>query len=183
MFVNFKDNMFKINLQRSKYYLRSINSSDLSMIFKGLSHPDVIKHCGVSVASLEETKAQLQWYKNLELSGSGKWFAICELNTDQFLGAVGLNDLIELHQKAEIGIWLLPEHWGKGIFQEVMTKVVAYGFKELNLHRIEAFVESGNTKCRRAIAKTGFTYEGTMKDCEQKDGKWISLSVYAILNP
>jgi len=94
-----------------------------------------------------------------------------------------LNDLIELHQKAEIGIWLLPEHWGKGIFQEVMTKVVAYGFKELNLHRIEAFVESGNTKCRRAIAKTGFTYEGTMKDCEQKDGKWISLSVYAILNP
>ncbi|HIB37095.1 GNAT family protein [Mesonia sp.] len=174
--------MSKINLQTSKYYLRSIENSDISMIFKGLSHPEVIKYYGISYTSLAETKTQMQWYKNLELSGSGKWFAICELSTDNFLGAVGLNNLIELHQKAEIGIWLLPEHWGKGIFQEVMPKVVAYGFKELNLHRIEAFVESDNKKCKDALAKTGFVYEGTMKDCEKKNGKFINLSVYAILN-
>ncbi len=173
----------KMKQLTQNYYLRDILESDLEPIFLGLSHPEVIKYYGISYSSLEETKTQMQWFKNLEISGSGKWFAICDLKTDEFLGAGGLNDLIEEHQKAEIGLWLLPQFWGKGILQEVMPKIVAYGFKELQLHRIEGFVESENTKCRRAMAKTGFTYEGTMKDCEQKDGRWISLSVYAILNP
>ncbi len=31
--------------------------------------------------------------------------------------------------------------------------------------------------------KAGFVYEGTMKDCEIKFGKYISLRIYALLQP
>ncbi len=30
--------------------------------------------------------------------------------------------------------------------------------------------------------KLDFTFEGTMKDCEIKNGKFISLDIYALLN-
>ena len=30
--------------------------------------------------------------------------------------------------------------------------------------------------------KLGFVYEGTMKECEIKDGKWIDLEIYALLD-
>ena len=123
------NNVHEIHKQLTQnYYLRDILESDLEPIFLGLSHPEVIKYYGISYSSFEETKTQMQWFKNLEISGSGKWFAICNLKTDEFLGAGGLNDLIEEHQKAEIGLWLLPQFWGKGILQEVMPKIVAYGF-------------------------------------------------------
>ena len=79
----------------------------------------------------------------------------------------------------EIGFWLLPEYWGKGIMTEGLPLIYNYGFNHLGLHRIERSVETENTICKKAIAKLKFSYEGTMKDCEIKNGKFISLDIYA----
>ncbi|MEZ4684596.1 MAG: GNAT family protein [Bacteroidia bacterium] len=49
------------------------------------------------------------------------------------------------------------------------------------LNRIEGFVESNNTACKRAIMSMGFVYEGTMRECEEKDGTWISLDIFAYI--
>lgn len=60
-----------------------------------------------------------------------------------------------------------------------MPLICNYGFDELGLHRIEGFVESNNTNCKKAMEKLDFQYEGTMKDCEIKNGEFISLDIYA----
>lgn len=93
----------------------------------------------------------------------------------------GLNDLSKEHKKAEIGFWLLTDYWGKGIMTEAMPVICNYGFNNLGLHRIEGFVESDNTNCKNAMAKLDFHHEGTMKDCEIKNGKFISLDIYSKL--
>ncbi len=87
-----------------------------------------------------------------------------------------------MNKKAEIGFWLLPEYWGNGILKELMPLICNYGFNQLNLHRIEGFVESNNTNCKRGLAKFDFKYEGTMVDCEIKNEKFISLDIYALIN-
>ena len=46
---------------------------------------------------------------------------------------------------------------------------------------MEGLVETDNENCKRAMSKLDFTYEGTMKDCEIKNGKFISLDIYANL--
>lgn len=63
--------------------------------------------------------------------------------------------------------------------KEAMPLVCNYGFNELALHRIEGFVESENDNCKKVMAQLNFNYEGTMKDCEIKNGKFISLDIYA----
>lgn len=168
-------------LSSQRLILRQITHSDLENIFLGLSHPDVIKYYGVSFSSLEETKEQMVWFDDLEKKGTGIWWAVCSKIDGAFLGAGGLNDLTLKNKKAEIGFWLLPEHWGKGIMTEAMPLILNHAFDVIGLHRIEGFVDSENVNCKRALSKLAFNFEGTMKDFEIKNGKFVSLDIYAKL--
>ena len=110
-----------------------------------------------------------------------KWFAICSADNNVFYGAGGLNDISKKHKKAEIGFWLLPEYWGKGIMKKVVPVICDYGFDKLELHRIEGFVDSENKNCKRAMSALDFEIEGTMRDCEIKNNKFVSIEVYSTI--
>ncbi len=179
----FNDGHKKLNmtLQTALIYLRPIASTDLQNVFEGLSHPEVVRHYGVHFETIEETQEQMQWFQKLEENATGKWWAICSQENDQFLGAAGLNDIQIEHRKGEVGMWLLPRFWGQGILSQVMPLVLNYGFNKLNLHRIEGLVERDNVKCIKAIEKFGFQLEGEMRDYEIKDGEFINVRIYAKL--
>jgi ribosomal-protein-alanine N-acetyltransferase len=99
-------------------------------------------------------------------------------------GAIGINSIHPLHQKAEVGFWLLPEYWGKGFIPEAGKLVVEYAFEKLKLHRLEALVETENEASKKVLQKLKFSYEGTMHECEWKDERWVSLEMYGRLkNP
>lgn len=168
-------------IKTERLLLRQFAESDLTNVFKGLSHPDIIKYYGVNYNSLEATKAQMHFFTDLEKNETGIWWAVCSLDNQIFYGAGGLNSLSKEHKKAEIGFWLLPDFWGKGIMTEAMPLICKYGFEKLELHRIEGLVETENSNCKSAMAKLDFSHEGTMKDCEIKNGKFISLDIYAKL--
>ncbi|MCH5721323.1 GNAT family N-acetyltransferase [Niabella hibiscisoli] len=162
--------------------LRPIIASDLEHVYRGLSHPDVIRYYGVSYQTLEETMVQMDWYKQLEEEGSGVWWAISSPDGSVFYGACGFNNLSEIHQKAEIGFWLLPDYWGRGIIPSSARLICDHAFSEMGIHRIEAVVETANNSCMQVMQKLNFLLEGTMQDAEVKNGRFISLHLYALLN-
>ena len=173
-----KNSIFPI-LQSSRLILRQITQADIANVHKGLSHPEVIQYYGVSFATLEATQEQMDWYANLEATETGIFWAVCLATDGTFLGVGGMNDWSKVHGKAEIGFWLLPEHWGNGYMQEAMPLIFEYGFGAMGLRRIEGFVEVENAACKRAVAKLGFEHEGTMRDCEVKHGRVISVDIFA----
>ena len=168
-------------IKTERLLLRQFVESDLENVFKGLSDPDIINYYGVSYKTMEETKDQMKFFADLEKNKTGIWWAVCSLDNKVFYGAGGLNSLSKEHKKAEIGFWLLTDFWGQGIMTETMPLICKYGFDNLGLHRIEGLVESDNLNCKKAMQKLDFNYEGTMKDCEIKNGKFISLDIYAQL--
>lgn len=168
-------------IKTERLLLRQFADSDLENVFKGLSHPEVIKYYGVSFQTLDATKEQMLFFADLEKNDMGIWFAICSVDNRTFYGAGGLNNLSKEHKKAEIGFWLISRFWGQGIMKEAIPLICNYGFNDLELNRIEGFVESENKNCKSVMAKLDFQYEGTMKDCEIKNGKFISLDIYAKL--
>ena len=168
-------------LTTERLLLRQIQQDDIQNIFHGLSNRDVIKYYGISFASLEATTAQMTWFKNLEATETGIWWAICSKDNQLFYGAGGFNEWSKEHKKAEIGFWLLPDYWGKGFMQEAFPILCEYGFEQLDLNRIEGFVASENTNCKKAIEKMNFKREGTMRECEIKDGNYLNLAIYAKL--
>lgn len=165
-------------IKTDRIVLREIVNSDKESILHGLSDPHVTKHYGIRFDSLEAVEEQMKWLAE----PSQYWWAICSTDNSKFYGAGGLNNLSHEHKKAEIGLWLLPSYWGKGILKEAIPIICEYGFKQLGLHRIEGLVETKNINCKKAMSKLNFTHEGTMEDCEVKNGKFISLDIYAKLN-
>ncbi len=168
-------------MQTKNYYLREIQDSDIESVHRGLSNPEVTKYYDVHYETLEATQEQMRWFAELKKNGTGIWYGVFDRKTDTFCGAGGYNDLDKNDRRAEIGFWLLREHWGKGIMKEIFPALCELGFNTLNLNRIEGYVVSDNKKCKSAIQKINFTYEGTMREFEIKDGKKISLDVYSIL--
>jgi ribosomal-protein-alanine N-acetyltransferase len=158
--------------------LRSIVADDLKFVYEGLSHADVIKYYGISFNSIEGTKEQMEWFANQEEQNIGKWFAVVDKDSGEFYGAGGVNDIND--GVGEIGFWLFPKYWGRGIMQVAMPKIVEFTFKNFSIDKIEGLVETDNLNCKKAMKKQAFIFDKTLLNCEEKNGKLISLDVYFI---
>ncbi len=170
-------------LSTTRLTLKQITAQDIKNIYAGLSHPEVIRYYGVSYHTLEETKEQMEWYASLEKEGKGMWWGIWANEEDSFLGACGCYAYEQKHRKMEIGYWLLPEYWRKGYMKEALQVMISYLFDVLHIHRIEAFVEVGNENSGKLLRRLGFEYEGRMRECEIKNGAFISLDIFGKLAP
>jgi [ribosomal protein S5]-alanine N-acetyltransferase len=170
-------------LRTPRLTLRSSEPSDLEAVFKGLSDPAVIAYYGVAYKSKQEAKVQLDWYEYVWQNDEGIYWMLTESATGRFLGTVGLYHWMQPNRKAELGFWLNPAEWRKGYMTEALSPVLRYGFDTMDLNRMEALVEEGNTPAAALLKKTGFAHEGTMRNCELKeaDDVFISLQLYGLL--
>jgi len=168
-------------LTTERLLLQQVLPEDQQFIFEGLSHPEVIPFYGVRYNSFEATKAQMDWYEQIYKEGTGISWKMVEKQTGKNIGDISVYLYKPEHKKAEIGFWLLPDFWNKGFATEAMTAVLHYWKEEKALHRMEAFVEEGNTASSKLLEKAGFQYEGKMVDCEIKNGNFISLLIYGLI--
>lgn len=168
-------------LTTDRLLLRAILPEDIHQVYRGLSNPEVTKHYAVSYSSLEATREQMDWYANMIKNDTGRCWAICSADNAVFYGVATLVFWNKEHRKAETGFWIFPEYWGMGIVYEAMQKIVDFGFTEMNLHRIMAESEDDNKRSIAVLKKLGFLYEGTKRECEIKEGRFINLDVYAKL--
>lgn len=173
--------MFPI-LNTERLLLREIIATDIEKVFEGLSHPDVIKCYGISYNTLEATQEQMDWYANMIKNDTGRCWAICSKSSNEFYGVITMPFWEKQHRKAELGYWLLPAYWKKGIATEAAKAVIDYAFTHMNLHRIKAESEDDNPGSIATLKKLGFVYEGTQRECEIKDGRFLNLEMYGLLN-
>jgi [ribosomal protein S5]-alanine N-acetyltransferase len=113
--------------------------------------------------------------------GSGVVFAIC-LQSGPPIGA------IELHRagsynRVELGYWIGAEYWNRGYCTEAAKAILEYGFNVFWCHKISATHFIGNTASGRVMEKIGMKCEGVLRDEVLKDGKYVTVLRYAILNP
>ncbi|WP_454278074.1 GNAT family N-acetyltransferase [Sphingomonas sp. Marseille-Q8236] len=82
-------------------------------------------------------------------------WAITRHGTDYLFGIIGLTPGRQ-GDRAELGYWLDPDHWGKGIMSEAGRAVLSYGFDMLNLPLITSGYFQDNPASGRVLAKLGF---------------------------
>ncbi len=81
---------------------------------------------------------------------------------------------------AEIGWWLNPTWWGRGIASTAVTRFVEYCFTDLDLHRVEAGVFVTNPVSARVAEKAGLDLEGIARDAYLKDGRLVDRLHYGL---
>ena len=80
-----------------------------------------------------------------------------------------------------MGIWIGPDHRGKGHGSEAQRLGAAYLFDHTLMERIEAGTEADNIAEQKALEKAGFTREGVLRRACFRAGAWRDMVVYSKL--
>lgn len=166
-----------LNLQ-----FRDFDDGDLSVIASAMGDPQVTHYYGLETMhtdALAIAREQLDWYRELGAEGEGWWQAIC-LNA-QPIGAIGAYDRDEDGDSAELGYWLLPGHWGRGVMRSALAQCLPGIFEQLNLHSLVAYVEPENQASIKLLTACGFTYEGLLRECTKRGDEYVSLQRFSML--
>jgi len=76
---------------------------------------------------------------------------------------------------------LLQDLADKGIMTECCRFLVGYGFRTLDLHRIQIPAATENYRSRAIPERLGFRFEGIMRGRENLYGKFVDHAMYALL--
>ena len=112
----------------------------------------------------------------------GYRFVVVLKQTDNVIGAAGLENINLKNKNAEIGYWLGRRYWGKGLMGETVKLILKFGFEQLKLHRIYGVVFEENIASQKVLKKSGFKFEGKLRDEFFRDKKWYNGLIYGLLN-
>ena len=99
------------------------------------------------------------------------------------VGGIGVHPGQDVYRHtATVGYWLGEQFWGRGVMTEALTAVTDFCFDNFPLHRITAEVFANNPASARVLEKSGFAFEGRLKNNVVKDGELLDSLVYARTN-
>ena len=113
--------------------------------------------------------------------GAGINWAIIEKSTNKFIGYFGYWRIMKENCRAEIGYALKTEFWGKGFMNEAMNSLIDFGFKDMNVHSIEANVNPKNEKSILLLEKMNFKKEAYFRENYLFEGRFIDSIIYSLL--
>lgn len=97
-------------------------------------------------------------------------------------GVIGFSRIDWANSKADLSFWLAPDFQGKGVMTKAVKIFVDYGFQDLCLNRIEVFYPKENESSHKIAKSLGFQEEGTIRQSELIDGKYIDIKIFGILS-
>lgn len=99
------------------------------------------------------------------------------------VGAIALTKMSDVYQKsAELGYWLAPAFWKRGIMTEAVRLICRKGFDACGIIRIYAEPFAENIASRRVLEKCGFVLEGILSKSIYKGGVFRDSCIYALLS-
>ncbi len=163
-----------------KVVLRPISVDDASAMFASLSDVESMRLTGTQQSFTYEQVEQ--YCQRITEADDRVDFAITLHDDPNYLGEVVLNEIDWTNRGASFRIALASEKlFGKGYGAEATKLVVDFGFRTLDLHRIELEVYDFNPRAQHVYEKVGFVVEGVRRDVLLWEGEYHSAVVMSIL--
>lgn len=111
------------------------------------------------------------WFKAIWLGG-------------KVIGSITLDKGKGIHScKAELGYVIARKYWGNGLATQAVNLAIQTGFKDLDVKRIEAYVDPANISSQRILEKNGFDKEGLLKNFVVQKGVVKDRLIYSFVKP
>lgn len=172
---------FKI-IETNRMILKGLTPEDMSEIFEQNHKPKIKEILGHR--SEEDYEKELHKYKSgySSYNRSFMLFLMEDKTSGKIIGRCGLHNWNRDHWRAEIGYLMEDEGFKQqGLMSEAVEAVIDYGFKQMNLNRIEALVADYNTASLKLLEKNGFVKEGVMRNHYYVNGVFEDSVVFSLL--
>ena len=169
-------------LETARLRLRESRLSDAEGIFAVLSAESVTRHYNLSpLASVEEARALVERRAAALRRGERIRWAIARRSDDGVVGSCGYVHWDQQARRAEVGYELHPDEQGQGLMHEALTVMLAFGFAQMHLNRVEAFVVPENEPSLRLLRRLGFAEEGLLRDYGFWKDQFHDLRLFSLL--
>jgi len=158
----------QINTER--LILRKIEESDCDAVLflrsdevinKFIHRPEHRKTKNIADAIRHIKKLNVETETNKSFS-----WGITLKSDPKIIGTICLWNFSNNYKIAEVGYDLNPIFQRKGIVSEALNSVMSFGFRELNLDRIEAFTHGQNENSKKLLENNGFNFVKERKDTD-----------------
>jgi len=123
-----------------------------------------------------------EWVKGLAQRRDVVAFGIRLKKSGKLIGVCQLTGINAVSRSADLQIRIGEgASRGKGLGLEAVRLLTAFGFRDLNLHRIALQVFATNTRAIKTYEAAGFRHEGTLRDGAFIDGRFVDVCVMALL--
>lgn len=169
-------------LETQQLILRKLTPETYNYIFQQYNDNELKAFLGIATDE-ELAKEKDKFRKGIATyNKSFANFQLIDKQTNTIIGACGFHTWYTEHRRAEIGYALNNDSYkGKGIMSEALKAVIDYGFKEMNLNRIEAFIGPKNEASLRLVQKLNFTKEGHLRKHYCKNNIMEDSVVFSLL--
>ena len=100
------------------------------------------------------------------------------------IGSIGVFRRDNVHRlTGELGYYIGEPFWGKGITTEAVRQIRDYVFGNTDIVRIFAEPFAHNKASCRVLEKSGFQFEGLLRQNAIKNGQHMDMKMYAVLKP
>ena len=145
-------------VETDRLLLRQFELADSAPLMAVFGDAEVMRH-GDGIKTVEWVQS---WLRDVQASyrkGYGTW-AVVEKRSSSVLGYCGL-EYADVCGQAEValGYRLARAHWGRGYASEAVAATVHYGLNVLELTRLVATIDPGNSASVRVAEKAGMVYE------------------------
>ena len=170
-------------INEGNLFLRKISKQDVEFIFRCLNNKELTSYLSLGPLSTVEhakrlIKNYLKYWDNYV-----QFNYIIELRdvNKERIGSISLWNINWKHKRAQIGIWLIPNFWNKGLGEKAIIMIKIVGFNYLKINRLEAYIAKDNVRSISLFKKCGFKEEGTLKQYLNFKGKFYDAIVLAYL--
>jgi RimJ/RimL family protein N-acetyltransferase len=147
------------------------NDEEISRFITHIPYPYTQRHAD---AWIEKTKRLLD-------KDSEHHFGICDKETDDVIGIIGLKNINHTDLNAELEYWIGKDHRRQGKTTEAIWLILGYAFNTLGLHRVYAVVHEQNIGSVKVLEKVGLIREGIWREASRWEGVWCDVYAYGIL--
>ncbi|MDM9382145.1 GNAT family protein [Chlorogloeopsis sp. ULAP01] len=170
-------------LETERLILREFAESDWQAVHTYASDPAVVRYLPFGPNTEEDTKNFLQAEVKMRRKKLRQHFAFAVTlkANKQVIGSCRISITNPDKREASIGFCLAKEFWGKGYATELGSKLLEFGFKQLNLHRIFAICDPQNKASMRVLIKICMRQEGYLREYELIKGQWRDALLFALL--
>lgn len=169
-------------IETERLILRKMALDDAQDLFEYASDPEVTEfvvwetHKSIE-DSMKYLRFKIEQYEKKDVSEWGIEFK----ENKKFIGTCGFIMWNTFSSRAEIGYALSKKYWNRGLTTEAIRGVIDFGFRKMELNRIEARCMIGNDASERVMVKVGMKYEGFLREQMFVKGVFKDLKIYSIL--
>jgi len=115
-------------------------------------------------------------------SGESFYWAITLPGDDKLIGTICFYNLSDDKTEAEIGYELNPDFQGKGLMQEAISEVIAFGFNDPGFKIITAFPHEKNERSLTLLDRNNFKIDNELTDKNKNNEEFDNLLCYSLFN-